>query len=125
MVLNAPLRIRRAMLLLLMVAGLIALAAMFAPPANADGAESGDEITFYRGSDGTFRYYDVKTTGQLGTLINGGDGYTNGWTTIASIDLDGGGQDEVLFYRSSDGTFRYYDIKANGQLGIAGAHQWR
>jgi hypothetical protein len=31
--------------------------------------------------------------------------------------LDGDGNDEQFFYRSSDGVFKYYDVKASGALG--------
>ncbi len=26
-------------------------------------------------------------------------GYTEGWSSITAVDLDGGGQDEIFFYR--------------------------
>lgn len=42
--------------------------------------------------------------------------YSKNWDVITAIDLDGDGQDEMLFYRV-DGTFKYYETKANGTLG--------
>jgi hypothetical protein len=48
-------------------------------------------------------------------LINSGTDYANGWTSIVALDLDGDGQDEILFYRSS-GSYRYYQIRPNGTL---------
>jgi hypothetical protein len=47
--------------------------------------------------------------------LNSGTGYTPGWTSIVPIDLDGDGFDEILFYRSSDGLFRYYTVR-NGHI---------
>ncbi len=80
---------------------------------NGDGS---DEMLFYRATSGTFKYYDMKTNATLGPLIRSGDGYSTGWNSITSIDLDGDGQDEIFFYRTT-GSFRFYDIKSNGDLG--------
>ena len=80
---------------------------------NGDGK---DELMFYRASDGAFRYYSMKPNGALSRLLSGGLGYSKGWTSITSVDLDNDRQHETLFYRSTDGTFRYYDMKASGGL---------
>jgi hypothetical protein len=77
-----------------------------------------DEMLFYRADDGTFKYYDMKPSGRLASLIRSGTGYSRGWSTICSVDLDGDGQDEIFFYRT-DGTHRYYNISANAALGTA------
>jgi hypothetical protein len=71
----------------------------------------------YRSSDGAYRYYNVKPNGQLGSPILGGLGYSTGWSSITAVDLNGDGPDEMFFYRSGDGAFRYYDIAGNGKLG--------
>ena len=42
--------------------------------------------------------------------------YTPGWTSITAVDLDGDGQDELLFYRN-DGLYRFYDVRPNGVVG--------
>lgn len=73
-----------------------------------------DEIFFYR-DDGLFRYYNIRTNGSLPLPMSAGDGYTNGWSSITALDLDGDGQDEIFFYRD-DGLFRYYHIRPNGTL---------
>jgi hypothetical protein len=52
----------------------------------------------------------------LGALVNSGT-YSLGWDSITAIDLDGDEYDEQLFYRSSDGVFKYYDLEADGSLG--------
>jgi hypothetical protein len=72
---------------------------------------------FYRSADGAFRYYDIRPDGQIGSPILGGAGYSTGWDSITAIDLDGDNQDEMFFYRSADGAFRYYDIRPDGQIG--------
>lgn len=77
-------------------------------------ARGNDEIFFYR-DDGLFRYYQIKSDGQVGSPISAGDGYTTGWSSINAIDLDGDGYDEMFFYRT-DGLFRYYNISSNGRL---------
>ena len=81
-----------------------------------------DEMFFYRSSDGAYRYYNIGSNGAIGAPIKAGTGYSLGWDSISAVDLDGDGQDEMFFYRSADGAFRYYDIAANGSLGqlIAG-----
>jgi SpoIID/LytB domain protein len=75
-----------------------------------------DEIFFYRAKDGAFRYYDIRPTGQLGSTILSGSGYSKGWSSISAVDLDGDGRDEMFFYRATDGAFRYYRIRPDGQL---------
>jgi hypothetical protein len=77
----------------------------------------GDEMFFYGASDGAYRYYDVSPGGQLGSPILSGSGYSTGWSSITAVDLDGDSQDEMFFYRASDGAYRYYDLQQNGQLG--------
>jgi hypothetical protein len=42
--------------------------------------------------------------------------YSKGWDSITAVDLEGDGKDEQFFYRSSDGVFKYYDVKASGAL---------
>jgi hypothetical protein len=73
-----------------------------------------DELFFYR-DDGLFQYHDIATDGSLGDTILEGSGFTPGWTSIASIDLDGDGYDEMFFYRD-DGLFRYYNVRPDGSL---------
>lgn len=80
--------------------------------------DGSDEILFYRATDGTFKYYDLKPDGSLGSLIRAGVGYTLGWTSIAGIDLDADGQDEILFYNKDNGVYRYYDITGSASLGL-------
>ena len=75
-----------------------------------------DEVFFYRASDGAYRYYDIRPDGTLSELLSGGGGYSKGWTTVTAIDLDGDGKDEMLFYRATDGVYKYYDTKPNGTL---------
>ncbi|HJQ77271.1 MAG TPA: VanW family protein [Acidimicrobiia bacterium] len=76
-----------------------------------------DEMFFYRADDGLFRYYDIRPNGSLPTPILAGDTYTIGWSSITAVDLDDDGQDEIFFYRASDGLYRYYDIRSDGSLG--------
>ncbi|REK23828.1 MAG: hypothetical protein DWQ40_01965 [Actinobacteria bacterium] len=47
-----------------------------------------DEMFFYRATDGTFKYYKMKTTGSLGSLIRSGSGYSLGWSSISAVNLD-------------------------------------
>jgi hypothetical protein len=75
-----------------------------------------DEMFFYRATDGAFRYYRIRPDGQLQSLILGGNGYSKGWDSITAVDLDGDGQDEMMFYRSTDGAFRYYNITKSAGL---------
>ncbi len=77
-------------------------------------AKSNDEMFFYRG-DGLFRFYDIRPDGTLPSPMLAGSGYTTGWSSIISIDLDGDGYDEIFFYRE-DGLFRYYHIRPDGTL---------
>ena len=76
--------------------------------------KNGDEIFFYR-DDGLFRYYDIRPDATIPSPLSSGSNYTNDWSSITSIDLDGNGEDEMFFYRD-DGLFRYYDIHPNGSI---------
>ena len=67
---------------------LAALLTLAAPPSAS--ADDNDELFFYR-TDGLFRYYDVRPNGDVGTPILQGDGYTDDWTSITAVDLDGDG----------------------------------
>jgi VanW like protein len=100
---------------LVLVAGsLFAATILFAAPAHA-ADDVADEMFFYR-EDGLFRYYDIRIDGSLPIPMQQGDGYTEDWTAITAIDLDGQGQDEIFFYRA-DGLFRYYNISPSGSVG--------
>lgn len=74
-----------------------------------------DEMFFYR-QDGLFRFYDISTTGYVGSPINGGDGFPAGWDVVTALDLEGDGQDEMFFY-GSDGTFSFREVDPDGTLG--------
>jgi hypothetical protein len=87
------------------------------PPPPPPGNPEKDEMFFYRSSDGAYRYYEMKTNGALGTQLSGGTGYSLGWSSITAVDLDGDGNDELFFYRSTDGAYRYYNMNTNGTLG--------
>ena len=95
----------------------LALLPLTGDTANASHVEPADEMFFHRADDGLFRYYDARPDGRLGSLLQTGDGYTEGWSSIDGIDVDGDGQDEMFFYRASDGSFRYYDVRPDGRLG--------
>ncbi len=81
------------------------------PPGDA-----ADEQFFYRSSDGAAKYYDMKTSGSLGTLLSSSI-YSLGWDSITAVDVDGDDRDEFFFYRSTDGTAKYYKMKPEGALG--------
>ncbi len=87
-----------------------------------------EEIFFYR-SDGAFRYYDIAPDANLGSPILSGSGYSPNWDVIASVDMDGNGDDEMLFYRSTLGTYRYYDARPDASIvlkrsGTGYSHKW-
>jgi glucose/arabinose dehydrogenase len=92
------------------------------------GPSVSDEIFFYR-PDGTFSYYDIAPNASLGSPILSGSGYSSGWSSVTSVDLDGDGDDEMFFYRAP-GVFAYYDIGPDAKLGApinSGAgysHKW-
>ena len=50
-----------------------------------------------------------------------------GATVITAVDLDGDGQDELFFYRDT-GSYAYYNVQPNGNLGalirVAPATPW-
>ncbi len=99
------------------IAATFVVAAALAPSAAASGVDPDDELLTYRGSDGSYGYYDISGNGSLGTPIRQGAGYAKGWTSITALDLDGRGQDEMLFYRSTDGKYAYFNVAPNGSLG--------
>jgi secreted trypsin-like serine protease len=50
-------------------------------------SKTGDEIFFYRSTDGAYRYYTTRPNGTLASLLQGGTGYSKGWDSITAIDL--------------------------------------
>ncbi len=75
-------------------------------------------VFFYRG-DGNYEVRDVyqMMDGSWTSVIRlSGTGWTPGWTSIVPVDLNGDNHDELLFYRQSDGLFRYYNVKADGSV---------
>jgi hypothetical protein len=75
-----------------------------------------DEMFFYDAGLGLFAYYDIDENAGIGAPLQGGTGYSLGWSSITSVDLDGDGHDEMFFYRN-DGTFKFYTTKSDGSLG--------
>ncbi len=73
-----------------------------------------DEMFFYR-QDGLYAFYETTPGGELGAALVSGNGYTQGWSTITAVDLEGDGQDEMFFYRD-DGLFRFYNVRSDGSL---------
>lgn len=73
-------------------------------------------VLFYR-DDGIYQWRvvsaDYRTISDFGPA---GSRWTKGWTSIVPIDLNGDGRDELLFYRKSDGLFRYYYVKTDGSV---------
>lgn len=78
-----------------------------------------DELMFYRASDGVYAYYEMTSTGSLGVKIRSGSGLSPNWAEITNVDIDGDGQDEIMFYRATDGYFAYFDIQPNASLPAA------
>lgn len=75
-----------------------------------------DEMFFYDRETGLRAFYDIDEDANLGAPLVSGEGFSLGWTSITAVDLNGDGQDEMLFYRN-DGTFKYYETRPNGNLG--------
>ena len=48
---------------------------------------AGDEMFFYRSTDGAYRYYTMRPDGTLSTLLQGGTGYSLGWNSITAVNL--------------------------------------
>lgn len=76
-------------------------------------------VLAYRG-DGTYLLrgiqYTQPTPGLALDEAYSSGRWTSGWTSIVPIDLNGDGDDELLFYRAGDGLFRYYDVRQDGTL---------
>ena len=62
-----------------------------------------------------WQVYEMNADGTLGSPLASGNGYTTGWSTITSVNLDGDADDEIFFYRD-DGLFRFYQIRSDGTL---------
>lgn len=82
---------------------------------DLDG-DGGDEMFFYDSGLGLYGYYDIDANANLSAPLQGGTGYSLGWSSITSVDIDGDGLDEMHFYRN-DGVFKIYETKPGGGLG--------
>lgn len=80
---------------------------------NGDGR---DERMFYSASTGQYLVYRVNDDGRLdGRLASGR--YSKNWTSIEAGNVDtSDSADELFFYRSSDGLYRYYNLAGDGSI---------
>jgi hypothetical protein len=78
-------------------------------------ADGDDELLFYNknASSNNAKYYDVSSTGSLSSPISTWS-YTQGWEIITAVDMDGDGDDELLFYKPT--AYAYYDVSAGGAI---------
>jgi hypothetical protein len=63
-----------------------------------------------------YRLYNVSANAILGPPIQGGNLGAD-WSSIAGVDLDGDGQDELFLYRSN-GEFRFQRMNSDGSFGV-------
>jgi ethanolamine utilization microcompartment shell protein EutS len=85
--------------------------------ADLDG-NGKDEVGFYRTSDGTMKWYRTTSTGAPGTrLTPAGYALAPGWTQLTGSDVDGDRDDELTFYRTTDGRWVAYEGATDGTLG--------
>ena len=75
----------------------------------------GDDMLLYHDS-GAYEFADVGMSGCIYDTILEGT-YSSTWTHVEAVDLSGDGDDELLFYRSSDGRYVYYELTGSGGLG--------
>jgi len=76
-------------------------------------------VLFYRAADGNYQWRRLVSQSGQPTLLDGPtqSDWTRGWTSIVPIDLDGDSSHELLFYRKTDGLYRYYSLKSDGSIG--------
>jgi len=82
--------------------------------ADLDG-NGDDELGFFTSRDGTFAWYPMTATGQLGTRLSSSTIGT-GWDVILGVDADGDGRDELAFYNAKAGSFAVYGSTPTGVL---------
>lgn len=88
--------------------------------ATPDVAGNGDsEVLAYRQDTGEWILRELGADGALGRDLGVGSAVASGYTVMVAPDVDGDGDDEVLFYRSSDGHWALHELGDGGVLGPA------
>lgn len=88
--------------------------------ATPDVAGNGDsEVLAYRQDTGEWTLRELGADGALGRSLADRSTVAPGYTLVMAPDVDGDGDDEVLFYRSSDGRWALHELGDGGALGPA------
>ncbi len=101
-----------------------AIAAPTVPAAEAVVFDNwaADELVFVRSNGGFTSYRVTYTTSKLGSRTATGT-WSSSWTTIAPIDINGDGRDELLFYNARTGKFSIRKVTSKGQVSGAAIRQ--
>jgi hypothetical protein len=91
--------------------------------ADLDG-NGDDEALFYRINDGRLQTHQLSPDGHLGGEALSNYEVSATWEEIVDADLDGDGDDEVLFYRQSDGHIQAHEMSPDGHLGGEALSSW-
>lgn len=78
------------------------------------GGDTGDEVVFYRKSDGRYVIYNGSPSGSGLSTKYVDTNISATWDIITAADLDGNGNDELIFYRKSDGKYMVYQGSLSG-----------
>lgn len=90
----------------------------FTSLATPDVAGNGDDEVFaYRRDTGAHVIREILDDGELGRHVEGDQVLEPGYTLVATPDVDGDGDDEVLLYDGSDGSWVLHELLQNGSLG--------
>ncbi len=81
------------------------------------GGNGDNELFVYRSGDGAHRIREIRGSGELGSHLGETEDLDPGWTTLATPDVDGDGDDELLLYRADDGQWVLHELLENGELG--------
>ncbi|MBY5163371.1 FG-GAP repeat domain-containing protein [Salsipaludibacter albus] len=83
------------------------------------GGNGNDELFAYDKVDGRHLLREIRSDGSLGSELPGETTLDPGWSLVATPDVDGDGDDELLLYRGDDGSWALHELREDGDLGPA------
>lgn len=116
----------RIFLAVAMVATLMATVPFSSSASAAQSGPAGLELMFYEAETGNFAIHNPRNSG-LGPSIDDVPNMRKTWHTVVAVDVNGNGEDEILFYDDTTGKAKIHDVDpASGKLGRAFYEgQWR
>ena len=82
-------------------------------PIDFDG-DGKDAILFHRQSDGYREYWEITADGKFAQVTNPSKWTGGPWSHLLPVDVDGDGNEELIFYNADNGNVNYSEVRSTG-----------